>query len=102
MQPSGQVEEQPSTYRIVFGSGQPQGSDTVSRKMHVGTGQRIGSQPPGCVCLVTVGHRVLVGLGGSIVTLVMTTGLLVDVDELDVEVDVGVEVVVVGLGLREC
>jgi len=31
MQPSGHVDEQPSTYSTVLGSVQPQGSDTVSR-----------------------------------------------------------------------
>lgn len=47
MQPSGHAVEQPSIYRTVLGSAQPHGNDTVSRNMHVGTGQRIGSHPPG-------------------------------------------------------
>ena len=47
---------------------------------------------------MTVGHGVVVGLGGSVVILVVTTGRLVDVVEVEVEVDV----VVVGLGLVEC
>jgi hypothetical protein len=52
----------------------------------------MGSQPPGWVCLVTVGHGVVVevGLGGSVVMPVMTVLLVL------VEV---VVVVVVGLGL---
>lgn len=97
MQPSGQAVEQPSTYSTVLGSSQPHGSDTVSREMHVGTGQGMGSHPPGRVCIVTVGHGVGGGLGRIVVTLVMTRGvLLVDVDNVvEVDVDVG------GLGLVE-
>lgn len=49
------------------------------------------------MCLVTVGHGVVVGLGGRIVMLVVTTGLLVVVDEVEVEV----QVVVGGHGLVE-
>lgn len=86
-------------YSTVLGSAQPHGSDTVSRNTHVGTGQRIGSQPPGWVCLVTVGHGVVVGLGGSVVILVVMIGLVVLVDVEEVEVEV--EVLVVGLGLGE-
>ena len=104
MQPSGHTDEQPSTYSTVFGSAHPHGNDTVSRNTQVGTGQRIGSHPPGCVCLVTVGHGVVVGLGGSVTMLVVTTGLLVLVDDevdVDVDFDVDVDVVLVGLDLGE-
>lgn len=92
MQPPGQAVAQPVTNSTVEGS-QPQGTMKSFSTAHVGTGQRMGSQPSGLVVWVTRGQGIVLELvvmvllvrGGSTVMLVMTP------DEVDVGVTVAVE-----------
>lgn len=61
---------------MVLGPSQPQGTTKLVCSVHPGMGQRIGVQSAGCVVRMTVGHGidVLVGRGGRMMMLVMTTG----------------------------
>jgi hypothetical protein len=67
---------------------QPHGIAKFSWNVQPGTGQRRTGQSPGLVVLVIVGHGVVVGLGGRVVTPVLMVGRVV------VVVLVGVVVVV--------
>lgn len=88
--PSSHSLGQPSTYSSVLGS-QPQGTVIVSRTEQDGTGHRRGVQSAGWVCWVTVGHAgsSVVVFGGSVVTPVLTDGLLVVVEVVRVVLKVG-------------
>lgn len=73
---------------------QPQGTASVDRTWHVGTGHRSGEQSPGLVVCVTVGHGVVECVGrGSVTMLVMTPVGVDDDDVVVVRRLVGVEVV---------
>lgn len=77
---SGHTELQPITCNIVLGPAHPHGMLSRSFFRQSGTGHLIGSQFPGIIVLVTVGHAagggfvVVVGLGGSVVTPQVTPG----------------------------
>ena len=76
MHPPGHVDWHPCTAMMVLGPSQPQGTTRLVFSVQPGMGQRIGVQSAGCVVRMTVGHGsdVLVGRGGRMMMLVMTTG----------------------------
>jgi hypothetical protein len=98
--PSGHAVAHPVTYSTVLGS-HPHGTAIVVVARHVGTGHRIAGQSAGLVVRVTLGHGVdvLVDLGGSVTTLVITRVGVDDVVVVRRMVDVDLRVVVVDGGV---